>query len=274
MQGPRTAARETAVWLALAVGFSPVLVDLARNLLAFPHDHCTLVAPVLLALALRPGAPRQRPRPGLGAGLIACGAGLQLAGIAIDGWSVSRLGLPLAALGVAAWLGRPPLAATALLFWLVPVPDSILGAVSPRGESLLSQLGVALSRPLAAGLEAVGPLVRAGDAYLPLEAGDWGHAPIAALSATGWFASVRLGRNVATGMLWAALGGAAGVAAQLLFGVLGIAWFALGDPAGLAFVWIRQLAWLLPTLAATFAIEQRARSAKLDAEAGTTRYGN
>jgi hypothetical protein len=261
-----------AAWLALAVGFSPVLVDLARNLLAFPHDHCTLVAPVLLALVLRAGVPRQGPRPGLGAGLIACGASLQLAGIAIDGWSLSRLGLPVAALGVAAWLGCPPLAATALLFWLVPIPDSILVALSPSGESLLSRLGVALARPLAAELEAVGSLVRAGDAYLPLEARDWGHAPIWALSATGWFASVRLGRSVATGMLWAALGGAAGIAAHLLFGVLGIAWFALGDPAGLAFVWIRELSWLLPAAAATLAIERRARSAKLDAKSSATSH--
>ena len=42
-------------WIALAVAFSPVLVDLARSWVAEPTDRVVLIAPLLLLLALRRG---------------------------------------------------------------------------------------------------------------------------------------------------------------------------------------------------------------------------
>ena len=251
--------REWAAWLALAAGLSPVLVDLARNVASHPHDHCTLLAPVLLALALPGQLTPHPPRRRLGLALLALAGAAQLVGVAVDTWSIARLALPLGALGVGAWLGRPRLMALALLFWVVPIPDTLATLPSPAWESRLAGLGAAVARLVDGAATADGPLIRVTGHSLELTAVDWGYPAAFALSAVGWFAAVRLGRSPVTGALWAAAGGLAGCLIQLPGVLVASLWEAFGDPGGLARPFVADGLWLLAGGGATLAVLRRSR---------------
>ena len=90
-----------APWLALGVAFSPVLVNLARSVGEYPEQRVTLLAPVLLLLAIRRSGPGRPAGRWDGAVAIAVGVALEMLGIFTRSWSIARLGLPVAALGLA-----------------------------------------------------------------------------------------------------------------------------------------------------------------------------
>src|SRR6185503_7725336 len=110
---------ELALWLALFAGFSPALAQFARGFADTSSPPTTLLAPVLIAVCLWRGvAPAQEPRAA-GAAMIAVGLFCELAGIAVQAWTLEWLGFPIAVTGMALWLGRPSWRVAALAFGLV-----------------------------------------------------------------------------------------------------------------------------------------------------------
>jgi hypothetical protein len=201
----RAGIESYASWIALAVAFSPVLLELGQNVARHAEDRVTLLAPLLLLLALR-FEPAVRP-PGRrgGALAIALGISLELIGLATGSASVARIGLPVAALGLARFSGRPAVATAALLVFAVPLPDTLVLLASPALQSAtVEAVGALLVRagaPLQAdGLAWIGPGKRI--VLAPAE----GAASLAlALATLGWYAGLRAGTGAAGAARRAAL---------------------------------------------------------------------
>ncbi len=239
MSAPATQAREALArpglaaaalpWIALLAAASPVLADLFRDLALGPKHHYLGLPALLLALALAraPRSGRAPRRPGPGALALALGLALVLAGLAGEASFLARLGLPLAALGLGLLRGGPPPLLLALAFWLVPLPNSLLGLASPDLEAALGRLVAAtLALPglpvRCEGLTLVGP----AGAHLDLRAENGGlllahclagvGALAAALSGAGWRSAARaagLGAALALPLQPLAVLGAAGLVA-------------------------------------------------------------
>lgn len=180
---------DTWLWLALAVGLSPGLVDLGSHWAAEPWGRpFALVAVLALAAAVRD--PRRAvPRP-LGYALVALGL---LAVLVAVGGGMARLGrpgIPVAILGLALALGRPVVPIALLAALVVPPPHALLDALAPGLETALAELAAAATRALGGtaalgkdGLELNGSLLR-------LEPADGG-LPIAwVLAAVGWWSAI------------------------------------------------------------------------------------
>ena len=114
-------------------------------------------------------------RPAQGTLLIAMGLGLEFFGILADAWTLARLALPMTAMGMAMRLGRPSPRLLVLLFFLVPIPNSIVQLTTPTLESFYASAMVKLfgSGP---GLDITssGPLLLSHGDALELTAQDGG----------------------------------------------------------------------------------------------------
>lgn len=192
-------------WLGLSFAFSPVIVDLLRSGSDHAFGWTLLVTPVLLArlLALEPG--RQDAAPRFGLPLVLTGLLLGLLGIAVDSASIARIGLPVAAVGMAFWTGVPRPATAALSFWLVPIPTALLLAAPPSVESGLVQIAVVVLRPLVGEIQVAGPLMTIGAEQLQLGSGQNGLHVAVMLAQIGWYAAIRLDTPLARGALRAGL---------------------------------------------------------------------
>jgi hypothetical protein len=195
---------ERAAWLALAVSFSPVLVDAVRSVTRDPTDAYAPAVLVLVALATR-GAARGPARRG-SALLLALGLGLEIVGIAGGTWSLARVGLPLAICGLAARFGLPPAPVAALAFFAVPLPDSVAGIFAEPVAAALARGSAAL----VPGVEATGPLLRAPGGARTLDLGAHAGLLVLAheLAAVGWYRAVERGaglREAVRRAAWATL---------------------------------------------------------------------
>lgn len=117
-----------ALWAALFLGFSPTLLDLARHWIAEPWAAPFAVFVPLWILAVRRPADRSHARP---LGLLLVVGGLLLATFAatsgVTRWG--RFGLPAAVVGLAMWLGTPPVARALVAAWWIPFPHFFQTAV-------------------------------------------------------------------------------------------------------------------------------------------------
>lgn len=233
----------TAPWLALLAAFSPVLVDLARNLAEDPKVRVTLLAPLLLLLALRERPAEAAPSQRDGAVAIAIGVALEMLGIATRSWSIARLGLPVAALGLARWMGRPPGVSMALLFFAIPLPDSVVSLPSPALEAALARAAAAILRVPGASVEAIGLSLVAPAGRIDLLPVDGGASLAVALGALGWYSAARVGAGVGLAVLRAALACLLAMPLQLLALLVTGVLLAVGlrDAGEL---WLRQGAWI------------------------------
>jgi hypothetical protein len=251
-------------WIALAVAFSPVLQDLGRNAALHPEDRVTLLAPVLLLLALRGESTRAPSARRDGALAIALGVGMEWIGLASEASSIARLGLPVAALGLARFTGRPAVATAALLFFAIPVPDSLVLLVSPALQSAtVEALGALLRRAGASvqsdGLAWIGPGKR-----IVLDPAEGAATLALALAALGWYSALRGGRGLARAALRAAL--LAALAVPLQIAVMGITGALLAaDLGSLASFWLHQGAWIAVALVGLLLVERGAARAPLRA---------
>jgi len=230
-------------WLGLLVAFSPVLLDLLANAAHDPADRATLLAPLLLALAWRSGPP-DPPRPGLGLCAVLLGAVLELLGILAVTWTLARLGLPVAALGVALWTGRPRLPCALLAFFVVPVPETVSMLGAPWLESWLGGLAASLVALFGPAFTVSGPVIRGAGGTLTLAAADAGIPLAAALASLGWFAAVRAGGGLPEAVARAALAALLAPPLQLVALVVAVAVLALGH-ADAARVGLSHGPWLL-----------------------------
>ncbi|HEX5068208.1 MAG TPA: archaeosortase/exosortase family protein [Myxococcota bacterium] len=231
-------------WIALAVAFSPVLVDLARNWVAEPTDRVVLIAPLLLLLALRRGTANGRAGSGLAAGsAIAIGIALELLGLLSETRSIARIGLPIAALGVAGWNGRPALAVAALVFFAIPIPDTLLLLASPALESAVVEAAGSILQGLGASVQAHGSSLVASGGRINLHPMDGGATLAIVLGALGWYSAARLGEGVRRCGRRAALLCLLALPLQVLVVVVTGALLAAGHLDASRF-WLRHGAWI------------------------------
>jgi hypothetical protein len=257
--GPTSSPAALALWLALLAGFSPVLAQFARFEAWFAPPS-TLIAPLLIAVCLWRGcAPAEPPRRS-GALLIAVGLLLEPIGIAVHTWTIAWLGFPLAAIGLALWLGTPSWRIAVLALGMVPIPDSIRTAGTPAPESALLAGACAAWRALGVAFSCTGPVARLGDRRLLFVSDDigWTLAPL--LAQLGWFAAVNR-RASARYALRSALVSAAATAAiapasiAIALGLLAV------SSAAVARAWLAPGVWLVCLVAALLGSRRRAAAA-------------
>jgi len=238
--------RGVALWGALGVAFSPILFAGSQS--ADPgskYSYLLLIAGVL-ATALWRERHNARLAPAKhGVLVIGLGIALELTGILGETQFLTLLAIPVACLGLALLRGWPSLGAACLAFFLVPIPDAILGLASPSlemglarfGAAILGVFGGGLGNDPALSLHAVGLSLIAGDAKLDLRPGNGGFLLAHLLAALGFVRSISNGAGIAASMRSAALFGASAFILQPLgVGIAG-AMVALGN-VPLARLWL------------------------------------
>lgn len=190
-----SAKTDAWLWLALLVGFSPVIAEFVRGFASGSSPPSTLLAPILIGVSLWRGAQLADGPRRAGLALIAAGLLFQLVGIATRTWTFAWLGLPIAVLGMSLWLGRPSWRVAALAFGLVPVPVSIEIAFTPIAETALLTRACAAWQSLGFAFSCTGPVARLGDRHLELAPSDVGWTLAAVLAQLGWFLAVREGAS-------------------------------------------------------------------------------
>jgi hypothetical protein len=226
-----------ALWLALFIGLSPTLVDLARHWLAEPWALPFACFVPLWLLCVHGDAKRSSSHR---FGLLLVVAGVLLAAFAATGGStrLGRYGIPAAVLGLALWLGRPSPARALLASWWIPVPNAVQ-------SGLFAWLSAAAGKWLASGLAAGsgGESIEAGPVSLPriagveLGAGDLGVQLCWFLAGLGWYAAASRGAGVTLAAGAALRSGLLGIPLQMLALGAVAALALLGNPA-LARVWL------------------------------------
>ncbi|HVP31959.1 MAG TPA: archaeosortase/exosortase family protein [Myxococcota bacterium] len=185
-----------AAWLALLAAFSPVLAGVMGDFRVEGVQWGPPIAALLLGLAAMrergSGAGRPAPRR-LAGGFLLLGVALELLGLAADSAAVARAGLPLAVIGLAAWLRAPSLRVSLLALWLVPLPTTLLALTSPGLEGLWAGIAARMLRALGWAVQAGGSLLRTPQATLTLDPRDGGVPFAHLLAALGWYRSLRLG---------------------------------------------------------------------------------
>jgi hypothetical protein len=248
------------------VGFSPAIVFLARDLIDHPEIRFTLLSPLLLALALRSRAaePAERRQDGLVA--IGLGVAMQVLGVFTQTWFIAELGLPVAALGLARWAGRPPIAVIALLFFAIPPPDSVVLLLSPALETRVAQATGATLRSIGFPVEARGFWLVAKGGRIEFERLECGVTMAYVLSALGWYSSVAGGRGLGSAALRAGLSCLVAIPLQLVVTLISGALLAIGL-RGIGQFWLSQGAWIATSLVGVAWLQHRtpnARSSGLD----------
>ncbi|MBW2233347.1 MAG: hypothetical protein JRH17_23440 [Deltaproteobacteria bacterium] len=207
-----------------------MLVDLARGLVLGTSRY-TLLAVLLLGLLLWRGSPLEGvPRLQSGRALVVLGLLAEVVGMASASWSIARVGLPVAVLGVALINGHPRAAVAVLAFGLVPIPGFVHGIASPDVESLLGSGAASVIGALGWTLEVGGPLLQYGGRRFELLATDTGLVTALACAEVGWYSAVRAGGAVRQAGLRAAGGAALGLLLQPVLLLFCVATLPLGWP--------------------------------------------
>lgn len=160
---PRRSSTTWAVWVALAVATSPVLLDLVRHVAAHSWAWYVVVFPPLFALSIR-RMEETRPRPALAIACIFVGLAIELVAIASGQLRIGRIAVLLCVLGTL-WLdGRMRWRPTVILALCIPIPSFVLDRL---GDNLL----FIVTHPLAGMVRWTGSpaLARAGHIELPGE---------------------------------------------------------------------------------------------------------
>jgi hypothetical protein len=216
---------DLVLWLALLAGFSPVLFEFAASEASF-HPVTAFVAPLLIAIcAWRGVAVADEPRRS-GLALIAAGLLLELLGIALRTWTLMWLGLPVAVVGMALWIGRPTWRVAALAFGLVPVPVSLIILFTPAAESAILRMACGLWRAVGVSISCTGPIARVAGRSLDLVPADAGWTLAALLAQLGWFAAVSRGASGGHALRTALLYASAALVLQPLAVALAVGLFA------------------------------------------------
>jgi hypothetical protein len=122
---------------------------------------------------------------------------LEVIGLVGGSWSIARFGLPIAILGIARWTGAMSLSVAALAFWMIPIPDFIIGLTTPNLESALLKAVVAVAQPIGIYVNAVGPVASTAVHKFEMHPYDTGIRIAFMLSAFGWFvAAIRGARPI------------------------------------------------------------------------------
>jgi hypothetical protein len=174
---------------------------------------------------------------------------MEVLGILAGSWSIARLGLPVAALGLARWRGSPRSAAIALLFFAIPLPDTLVLLSSPSLETAVTQLAGAALRALGAPVEAIGFTLVAAAGRIELGPAEAGLTLAVAFAALGWYSAARRGEGVGPAALRAACAAWLAIPVQWLVVLTAGGLLAAGLP-DLGELWLRQVSWIAASLLA------------------------
>jgi len=261
MLSTEMAPRESLVaswlpWLGLGVAVSPVLASMAETFWRAPHSRPALLAAVLLAFALaRTGAPSVPAHRDGGVGL-ALGLLMVVFGLAGETEFVARLGIPVAALGLARLAGRPDARTAALLFFAVPVPATLLMLVSPALELQLGRLALLAANGLGASLELSGRTWVGTAGRLELTPPDNGLPLVPMLAGLGWYAGLRAAGDLRTCATRALAFGVITIPLQLAGLVVAACLLWAGSPDA-GHVWLSRGLWLTIAVAGLVWIERQ-----------------
>ena len=198
-QSSRIEARQYHWWVALALALSPTLYEWARHLAADDSREFSSLLPVLLMILANRLLPAAEPKrsPVWGITMITGAIALQMVGILADSWTLARLGIPIACLGMAQRLGYPHPRSVFLIFFAVPLPTSIISLTTPWLESsYVWPTAELLNRVFGAGLSTSGPLLLWSGSFFELSAPDGGWITSLILVQLVWFIGLVLAWSV------------------------------------------------------------------------------
>jgi hypothetical protein len=250
--GPRV------LWTAFALAFTPALVAVSRFVWTghAPVDRAPLVGAALLAWCAASHRAPPQPRRRDGAALLLAACVLELVGIAGRSWSVAQLALPLGAVGLARYVGAPPVQVAALALFAVPPPYFATALLSPHLEGAHAAVGSALANALGLPVRAsLGTLDGPGGGldFIPADGG----VPLAHLLAgVGWLGGIRAGAGLAGCAARAAVFGLAALPLQAAGMTAAAVAVGAGAPA-LALVLLRHALWPLAALGALVLVLRR-----------------
>jgi hypothetical protein len=264
-------------WLALGCAFGPVLLQLASTIPSTPFAWSVLLAPLLMIAAAAgdgaAGASRRSEgistagdrsssiRRALAPALLALGLAIELVGIAGGSPGVARLGLPVAIVGLALWLGAPRARVALLAFWMIPIPFAVHALTSPNLESAYARIGAGIAAALGANVAASGPLLRSGAQHLELDPHDTGLHLALLAAELAWYAALRARVSWRAGVLRMACAALAALPLQLLVVLVAVVLLEAGK-VDLAKFWLDDGAWLVVAVLGVTWIETRRAKAK------------
>jgi hypothetical protein len=185
------------IWVAAGVAFSPALFELARQTVEFPQKTTPLVAALLLLVSARRESAREVPGRGGAILLLAAAAALELLGVLGGAATLARASVPLALVGIARLLGRPPLRIALISLWLVPIPVSLVALVPMPLDQAAARFVASVAELLGVAASSVGPLVRVGEQSFELSAAMAAVHLAWLLALLGWYAAALRGEELA-----------------------------------------------------------------------------
>lgn len=179
------------LWLALLVGFSPVLADLLRVYAEHPWARVCLLFPALAWWAAS-RLEAARPEPARW-GLVLVFAGIVIELIAVGSQLVrfGRFGLLLALIGFCAWRGLCSRRTAFLLAWAVPLPATVINGLSPWPEQIYGTALRGLFSSSSMPLQQLGTDLFVQARELPLIPADGGVPVLVAVAGFVWFGAIR-----------------------------------------------------------------------------------
>lgn len=186
-------------WFALALALSPTLYEWARYSAAeYSREFSSILPVVLLILANRLlRTAKSKYSPAWGITMITGAMALQMIGILADSWTLARLSVPIACLGMAQTLGSPHPRSVFLIFFAVPLPISIMSLTTPWLESsYVWPTAELLNRVFGAEISTSGPLLLWSGSFFELSAPDGGWITSLVLVQLVWFLGLVLAWSV------------------------------------------------------------------------------
>jgi hypothetical protein len=235
--------RSIASWVALGVAFLPVFAGLVRYFADTPDYRNFLLAPLLLLLCAWRGPAQVAVPHRDGLLLLFVAVALQFVGIASQTVFIGRLGLALAVIGMARWLGSPKLSVALLALGAIPIPVAAVSFTTPWLETLWAGAATQFVQLFGGDVSVSGPLFRSSAGRLERMPSDGGLPLLRALIALGWYSGARLALPSRALLGRAALGALLAGPIQLIGVTIAVLLLAFGL-ADAARVWLDHGLWL------------------------------
>jgi hypothetical protein len=233
----------SAAWIALGVAFLPVLTELVGRVADGPNQLSFLLAPLLLVLCAWRG-PAQAAVPHRdGLLLLFVAVVLQFVGIASQTVFIGRLGLALAVVGMARWLGSPKPSVALLALAAIPIPVAAVSFTTPWLETLWAGAATQFVQLLGGDVSVSGPLFRSSAGRLELMPSDGGLPLLRTLIGLGWYSAARLALSSRALLGRAALGALLAGPIQLIGVTIAVFLLTFGL-ADVARVWLDHGLWM------------------------------
>lgn len=247
-----------ALWIALALAFSPVALDLGRHLAENPWTRYAVVFPLLFArLALRDERP---PRAPIGTWAIVVALAWEVAATFAGAIRWARHAPILAAVGLCQREGIASWRSRALLLFAVPVPAFSVKLGERRVASLMGEWAAAVGSLGGRSLELVGSTIQAGADEVVVMNRAW-LSLAALLAGLAWYDGALQNRPMLATVAVCAVAAALAWPIQAL-GLVAAVGLGLLGAHGLAQAWVHDGVWLSTALAGFALSETRLRRAE------------